>query len=161
MSVATFAVRPAACAPRYLTTGFPQEPPNAPYTLASGATDICMLEGGEILIPGVGGEANPRNNVIDGHGVYFSPDAGASWRFMGLGDAGQISRILIDPQDPNTVYVAALEPDTGKRIWRVEFEAKAALIHRGHHRGPGGAVRGHHRRRPGTRRRRASYSRAA
>ena len=27
---------PAACAPRYLTAGFPQEPPNAPYTLASG-----------------------------------------------------------------------------------------------------------------------------
>ena len=37
------------------------------------------------------GEANPRNNVIDGHGVYFSPDAGASWRFMGLADAGAIS----------------------------------------------------------------------
>jgi polysaccharide export outer membrane protein len=27
---------PAACARRYLTTGFPDEPPNAPYTLASG-----------------------------------------------------------------------------------------------------------------------------
>ena len=54
------------------------------------------------------GEANPRNNVIDGHGVYFSSDAGASWRLMGLADAGQISRIVIDPGDPNTVYVAVL-----------------------------------------------------
>ncbi|MDQ6893741.1 MAG: hypothetical protein M3167_13790 [Acidobacteriota bacterium] len=68
------------------------------------------------------GEANPRNNVIDGHGVYFSPDAGASWRFMGLGDAGQISRILIDPQDPNTVYVAALgniwKPNATRGVFR-------------------------------------------
>ncbi len=54
------------------------------------------------------GEANPRNNMIDGHGVYFSPDAGASWRFMGLGDAGQISKVLIDPRDSNTVFVAVL-----------------------------------------------------
>lgn len=54
------------------------------------------------------GEANPRNNVMDGHGVYFSADAGASWKFMGLADAGQISRILVDPNDANTVYVAVL-----------------------------------------------------
>ncbi len=68
------------------------------------------------------GEGNPRNNVIDGHGVYFSPDAGASWRLMGLADAGQISRILIDPGDPNTVYVAALgnvwKPNAERGVFR-------------------------------------------
>src|SRR5262245_49850352 len=37
------------------------------------------------------GEANPRNDVMDGHGVYFSADAGNSWRLMGLADVGQIS----------------------------------------------------------------------
>ena len=63
------------------------------------------------------GEANPRNNVIDGHGVYFSSDAGASWRAMGLADAGQISRILIDPGDPNTIYVAALG-----NVWKSNSE---------------------------------------
>jgi photosystem II stability/assembly factor-like uncharacterized protein len=63
------------------------------------------------------GEGNPRNNVIDGHGVYFSADGGASWRFMGLADAGQISRILIDPGDPNTVYVAVLG-----NIWKPSAE---------------------------------------
>ncbi len=30
------------------------------------------------------GEANPRNDVVTGRGVYFSPDAGATWKFMGL-----------------------------------------------------------------------------
>ena len=46
------------------------------------------------------GESNPRNDVITGKGVYFSPDAGATWKFMGLRDAGQISNIVIDPHDP-------------------------------------------------------------
>jgi photosystem II stability/assembly factor-like uncharacterized protein len=68
------------------------------------------------------GEANPRNNVIDGHGVYFSPDGGASWRSMGLTDAGQISRILIDPGEPDTVFVAALgsvwKPNTDRGVFR-------------------------------------------
>src|SRR5512144_2544189 len=65
------------------------------------------------------GEADPRNDVLDGHGVYFSADAGNSWRFMGLADVGQISRVVIDPYDPDTVLVAALghiwapNPDRG------------------------------------------------
>ncbi len=41
------------------------------------------------------GEANLRNDIITGKGVYFSPDAGKSWQFMGLKDVGQISRIVI------------------------------------------------------------------
>ncbi|HKW41949.1 MAG TPA: hypothetical protein VJN39_11935 [Gemmatimonadales bacterium] len=54
------------------------------------------------------GEGNPRNDVVDGAGVFMSPDAGKSWQFMGLGDVGQVSRIVIDPTDPNVVLVAAL-----------------------------------------------------
>src|ERR1044071_9229486 len=46
------------------------------------------------------GESNIRNDVITGKGVYTSPDAGGTWRFMGLRDAGQISNIVIDPRDP-------------------------------------------------------------
>ncbi len=54
------------------------------------------------------GEGKPRNDVIDGHGVYFSSDAGHSWKFMGLADTQQISAIAVDPGDPNTVFVGAL-----------------------------------------------------
>jgi len=54
------------------------------------------------------GEGNPRNDVITGHGIYFSPDAGANWKFMGLGDVGQITQIVIDPSNPERVFVAAL-----------------------------------------------------
>src|SRR5271169_1022212 len=65
------------------------------------------------------GEANIRNDVVTGHGVYFSPDAGASWKFMGLADVGQISTVIIHPTNPDIVYVGALghawgpNPDRG------------------------------------------------
>ena len=54
------------------------------------------------------GEANPRNDVLLGHGVYFSPDDGKTWQFKGLADAGLISNIVVSPNDPNTVWVAVL-----------------------------------------------------
>src|SRR5258708_6287255 len=68
------------------------------------------------------GESNPRNDVMDGHGVYFSADAGNSWRLMGLADVGQISHVVIDPYDPNTVLVAALghvwAPNSERGVFR-------------------------------------------
>ncbi len=54
------------------------------------------------------GEANLRNDIITGKGIFFSPDAGKTWQFMGLKDVGQISRIAINPTDPNNVFVAAI-----------------------------------------------------
>ncbi len=39
------------------------------YTLASGATDICMLEGGEVMIPGVGFETQYLKGLFDKVGV--------------------------------------------------------------------------------------------
>jgi hypothetical protein len=49
-----------------------------------------------------------RSNVITGRGVYRSDDAGASWQFVGLRNAGQIGAVLIHPRDPEIVYVAAI-----------------------------------------------------
>ncbi len=54
------------------------------------------------------GEANIRNDVMTGHGVYVSPDAGQTWRFAGLADAGQIARIVVDPADPGRAFVAVV-----------------------------------------------------
>ncbi|MDH3456941.1 MAG: hypothetical protein OER90_08870, partial [Gemmatimonadota bacterium] len=49
-----------------------------------------------------------RSNVIAGRGVYRSSDAGETWSFIGLRDVGQIGAVLIHPNDPNIVYVAAI-----------------------------------------------------
>jgi len=52
------------------------------------------------------GEMNIRNDVLDGAGLYLSSDAGKSWKLMGFKDAGQIGKIMVDPQDANTVFVS-------------------------------------------------------
>lgn len=67
------------------------------------------------------GESNPRNDVITGHGIYFSPDGGTTWNFMGLKDAGQISNIVIDPRDPNVVLVGVLGHIWGPNVDRGVF----------------------------------------
>lgn len=54
------------------------------------------------------GEANPRNDVEQGDGVWHSSDGGKTWRHLGLDDAGSISSISIDPRNPRHVAVAAL-----------------------------------------------------
>lgn len=54
------------------------------------------------------GEANPRNDVMYGDGVWKSTDGGKTFKHFGLDGTSQISKILIDPQDPNVVLVGAL-----------------------------------------------------
>jgi photosystem II stability/assembly factor-like uncharacterized protein len=54
------------------------------------------------------GEANNRQSSSFGDGIYKSTDAGKTFTKMGLEDSQTIARIVIDPKDPNTVYVAVL-----------------------------------------------------
>lgn len=54
------------------------------------------------------GEGNPRNSVNIGEGIFKSLDAGKTWKRMGLENTRNIHRIVIDPVNPNTVYVAAI-----------------------------------------------------
>lgn len=53
------------------------------------------------------GEANIFRSSMAGTGVYKSIDEGATWQYMGLGDTQHIARIVVNPNDPNIVYVAA------------------------------------------------------
>jgi photosystem II stability/assembly factor-like uncharacterized protein len=54
------------------------------------------------------GEPNGRNSSSWGDGVYKSTDGGSTWTNMGLRDSQDISRVVVDPADANTAYVAAL-----------------------------------------------------
>jgi hypothetical protein len=54
------------------------------------------------------GEPNNRQSSSFGDGIYKSTDAGKTFTKMGLEDSQTIARIVIDPKDPNIVYVAVL-----------------------------------------------------
>lgn len=53
------------------------------------------------------GENNHQRALGWGTGVYKSDDGGQNWKFMGLKDSRQIGDIVVDPRNPNTVFVAA------------------------------------------------------
>src|SRR6184192_3540306 len=54
------------------------------------------------------GEACPRGNITYGDGVYKSLDAGKTWQHLGLRDTRHIGAIVVDPRNPDVVFVAAL-----------------------------------------------------
>src|SRR5262249_3652319 len=68
------------------------------------------------------GEANPRNSVLCGKGVYRSTDGGQNWHYAGLSATGHIGQIRVHPYDPNTAYVAALGPLWGPSSARGVFK---------------------------------------
>ncbi|MBC2839383.1 hypothetical protein [Robiginitalea sp. SC105] len=68
------------------------------------------------------GEGNPRNSLNGGYGVFRSLDAGKTWERMGLEKTRHIHRILIDPTDPNTVYVGAIGSPWGEHPERGVFK---------------------------------------
>ncbi|MDX1578621.1 MAG: hypothetical protein R3266_09050, partial [Gemmatimonadota bacterium] len=54
------------------------------------------------------GEEDSRNSISPGGGVYKSTDGGLTWELMGLEETQTIGRIVIHPENPDIVYVAAL-----------------------------------------------------
>ena len=56
------------------------------------------------------GENNNQRSVSYGDGVYKSSDGGKSWKNMGLKNSEHISQIIVDPKDPNVIYVGAYGP---------------------------------------------------
>lgn len=54
------------------------------------------------------GEADIRSDLSIGGGMYKSTDAGKTWRFIGLKETQQISKVIVDPSNANIILVAAL-----------------------------------------------------
>ncbi len=70
--------------------------------------DLALEPGNPEVIYAGSGESNVRNSVSFGNGVYKSTDGGRTWRHLGLEDTRHISRIVINPRNPDIVYVGAL-----------------------------------------------------
>jgi len=75
-------------------------------TASVGALAVAPSDG-NVIYAGMG-EATIRIDVTHGDGVYKSTDAGRTWNHMGLIESRHIGEIVVDPNDPDTVYVAAL-----------------------------------------------------
>ncbi|HKG60517.1 MAG TPA: hypothetical protein VKB05_12235 [Pyrinomonadaceae bacterium] len=69
------------------------------------------------------GEGLQRPDLSTGDGMYKSTDGGKTWRHLGLRDAQQIGAILVDPRNPNLVYVAALGHPYGPNEERGVFRS--------------------------------------
>jgi photosystem II stability/assembly factor-like uncharacterized protein len=54
------------------------------------------------------GEGLQRPDLAVGDGIYKSTDGGAHWTHLGLRDGQQIGKIVVDPRDPNRLFVAVL-----------------------------------------------------
>src|SRR5689334_7582719 len=67
------------------------------------------------------GEGLQRPDLSVGDGVYKSTDGGKTWRHMGLRDGQQIPQILVDPRNPNRVFVAVLGHPYGPNAERGVF----------------------------------------
>ncbi len=76
----------------------------------------------DIIYAGTG-ESDIRSDLSSGDGVYRSSDGGKSWTNVGLLDSRQISRIVVDPHNPDVVFVAALGHAYGPNEERGVFKS--------------------------------------
>lgn len=74
---------------------------------AASIGDIKVYQQNPNLIWVGTGEANNRNSVAWGDGIYKSTDGGKSFQHMGLEKTYQISRIAVHPKNPDVVFAAA------------------------------------------------------
>jgi photosystem II stability/assembly factor-like uncharacterized protein len=67
------------------------------------------------------GEACIRGNISHGDGVYKSLDGGKTWKNIGLRDSRAIGKVIINPTNPDIVFVAALGHPYGPNAERGIF----------------------------------------
>jgi photosystem II stability/assembly factor-like uncharacterized protein len=70
------------------------------------------------------GEGNVRNSVSVGNGVYRTRDGGEIWEHVGLEGSERITRIVLDPSDPEVAYVAAMGREWGENPERGVFRTR-------------------------------------
>lgn len=96
---------------------FDDQPAQSVGALAIAASDYNIIWAGT-------GESWVRSNISIGNGVYKSTNGGKTWRHTGLENSGRIQRVVIDPRDPDIVFVAAMGHCYGPQRERGVFKTK-------------------------------------
>jgi photosystem II stability/assembly factor-like uncharacterized protein len=91
-------------------------------TQAIGAIGIAPSDPNIIYVGS--GEPCLRNDITFGNGMYKSTDAGATWKHIGLEDTQHISKVVVDPRNPNIVLVAAVGHASGPNPERGIFKSE-------------------------------------
>ncbi|HZQ90646.1 MAG TPA: hypothetical protein VFA60_02510 [Terriglobales bacterium] len=99
----------------------------SPITDAAGIWSIGVItvapSDPNIIYVGTG-EPCLRNTISEGDGVYRSTDAGKTWTNIGLKDSRHIGAIVVDPKNPDVVYVAAIGHAFGPNPERGLYRSK-------------------------------------
>ncbi|HEX2224930.1 MAG TPA: hypothetical protein VHN15_12065, partial [Thermoanaerobaculia bacterium] len=86
--------------------------------------DLAVEAGNPDVVWAGTGEANVRNSVSVGWGVYRTTDGGRTWKHLGLEKTERISRVLLHPGNPRVAYVAAMGQAWGENpergVYRTE-----------------------------------------
>jgi photosystem II stability/assembly factor-like uncharacterized protein len=84
---------------------FDDQPNDAQPSGSIGALAVAPSSPNTIYVGS--GEGLRRPDLSVGNGIYKSTDGGGTWQHLGLRDAQQIASIIVDPKDPNRLFVAA------------------------------------------------------
>ncbi|MEC8253321.1 MAG: hypothetical protein VX044_08920 [Planctomycetota bacterium] len=76
------------------------------YTISVG--DLAVAPSDPRVVYVGTGEGNNQRSSFWGDGVYRSDDSGETWKWVGLAGTDHIGRVVVHPDNPDTVYVAAL-----------------------------------------------------
>lgn len=79
------------------------------------APETIWLGTGEVLL---------ARSSLPGIGIFRSNDGGRSWEHMGLEDTQHVARVLVHPNDSNTVYVAAIGHQNSENEQRGVFRTQ-------------------------------------
>ncbi len=95
---------------------FDNEPTGSIGAIAIAPSDPEMIYVGS-------GEGLQRPDLSTGDGIYKSTDGGKTWVHLGLREGQQIPAIIVDPHDPNRLFVAVLGHPYGPNPERGVFRS--------------------------------------
>ena len=93
------------------------------WTSASGSVGAIAVASSNPNVLYVGtGEADIRGDMVTGDGIFKSVDGGKTWKYSGLRNTRTTSAIVVDPHNPDIVYVASMghvfKPDPDRGIFK-------------------------------------------